>query len=136
MLEYVFFDPSIADEFSRFVSQYQVKNRVVSDEDMITIEVAEDIEDVIADKIDYEYERLLQKNAEILEQGDDALEKNVAGVQVALADGSGCTIRIDPDFLSRILSAISMEELRDFAQIIAEGVERRDNSPLCHVIEE
>jgi hypothetical protein len=103
---------------------------------MITVEMAEDIEDTIADKIDYEYERLLQKNGEIIEQGDDALENNVAGVQVALADGSGCTIRIAPEFLSRMLTAISMEELRDFAQIIAEGVERRDNSPLCHVIEE
>ena len=135
MLEYIFFDTKIASEFTSFVKKQQVDHNLLEDDDMVTVEVSEEITDAQSDAIDQLYERLLQKNAELMEQGEDALEKNVAGIQVALADGSPCTIRVEPELVSRILSAISMEELRDFAQVIAEGVEKRDNSPLCHVID-
>jgi hypothetical protein len=70
-----------------------------------------------------------------MEQGEDALEKNVAAVQVQLADGEPCTIRLDPELVGRVLGCISMEELRDMVQDVARWVEFKDNSPLCHVVE-
>ncbi len=136
MLEYIFFNEQIADEFIAVVNQYDIENRLVVEDGMVTVEVSEDITDDVANNIDQHYEKLLQRNGELMEQGEDALEKNVAAVQVALADGSPCTIRIEPELMSRLLSALSMEEVRDLAQVIAKGVERRDNSPLCHVLDD
>ncbi|MBF0470139.1 MAG: hypothetical protein HQL48_02065 [Gammaproteobacteria bacterium] len=55
------------------------------------------------------------------------LEMNVA----ELSDGSPCTIRLNPELVGRLLTVLSMEELRDLCQTISEGVERRDHRLLC-----
>jgi len=133
MLEYVFFDESIRNKFADFLRDKGIDDFRLTDEDGACIaEVPEDLDDHLGDAIDHCYEKLLQETAELIEGTDDALEKNVAGVHVALADGTACTIRLDPELLSRLLNCISMEELRDLAQTIAEGVENPDNRPLCH----
>ena len=131
MLEYVFFDEAIAETFKNLCLEKGVHAQI-SEEMSTLVEVDEDVSGDVADEIDIAYERLLQQNAELVEQGDDALEKNVAGVNIVLADGTPCTIRLDPDLVGRMLKSISMEELRDLVQIIAEGVENPDNRPLCH----
>lgn len=133
MLEYVFFDEAIRDKFVAFVAEKGVEHRIA--EDGFTVEVSEEIDDAMGDAIDHCYETLLQETAELMEQGDDALEKNVAGVQVQLSDGTICTVRLDPDLVGRILGCLSMEELRDMVQEVAHWVELKDNSPLCHVVD-
>lgn len=134
MLEYVFFEAAIRDKFVTFLAERKVEHRL-SDDDELLVEVAEDIDDATGDAIDHYFETLLQETAELMEQGDDALEKNVAGVQVQLADGAICTIRLDPDLVGRVLGCISMAEFRDMVQEVARWVELKDNSPLCHVVE-
>lgn len=134
MLEYVFFETSIRDKFVAFLLEHGVDHRPGDDENLV-VEVSEEIEEQLGDVIDLCYETLLQETMELMEQGDDALEKNVAGVQVQLADGEICTVRLDPDLVGRILGCISMEELRDMVQEVARWVELKDNSPLCHVVE-
>jgi hypothetical protein len=131
MLEYVFFDESIRQKFADELGQKGVEVKF-NDEAGFIAEVPEDLDDALDDQVDHLYEKLLQETAELMEQTEDALEKNVMGVQVALQDGSPCTIRLDPDLVARALNCISMEELRDMAQTIAEGVENPDNRPLCH----
>ncbi len=131
MLEYVFFDEGIRN---KFVEELQAKGVDVTttDEAGCIAEVPEDLDDKLADEVDYLYEKLLQETAELMEEGEGAFEKNVMGVMVALQDGTPCTIRLNPDLVARLLNCISMEELRDLAQTIAEGVENPDNRPLCH----
>lgn len=131
MLEYVFFDEGIRD---KFVEELRAKGIDVSttDEDGCLAEVPEDLDDKLADEVDYLYEKLLQETAALMEEGEGAFEKNVMGVMVALEDGTPCTIRLNPDLVARLLNCISMEELRDLAQTIAEGVQNPDNRPLCH----
>ena len=133
MLEYVFFEESIRDKFVAYLHQRKVEHQL--DDDGLIVEVPEDLGDELGDAIDHCYEVLLQETAALMEQGEDALEKNVAGVQVQLADGSACTVRLDPELIGRVLGCISMEELRDMVQEVAKWVELRDNSPLCHVVE-
>ncbi len=134
MLEYVFFDETIRDKFVAFLKEKKVDCQVSDDESFI-VEIPDDLGAELDDAIDNQYEQLLQETAELMEQGEDALEKNVAGVQVQLADGSPCMVRLDPDLVGRILGCISMEELRDMVQEVAHWVEFKDNSPLCHTVD-
>jgi hypothetical protein len=133
MLEYVFFQETIRDKFVAYLAEQHIEHQI--DNDGLTVAVSEDVDDVQGDAIDHCYESLLQETAELMEQGEDALEKNVAGVQVQLGDGSICTVRLDPELVSRMLGCISMEELRDMVQDVAHWIELKDNSPLCHVVE-
>ena len=131
MYEYVFFDKGIREHFIDELKLRRVDHQLLGDDGLL-IGVSEEISDDDSDAIDHLYDRLLQQSGDLLEQGEDSLEISVAGVQVQLADQSSCTIRLEPDLVGRLLTAVSMEELRDLCQTIAEGVERRDNSPLCH----
>lgn len=135
MLEYLFFEEPIRDKFVAFLAERRVEHRLSDANDGLLVEVAEDLDDATGDAIDHCYEALLQETAELMEQGADALEKNVAGVQVQLADGAICTVRLDPDLVGRILGCITMAELRDMVQEVARWVELKDNSPLCHIVE-
>ena len=134
MYEYVFFDKEISERFVADLKLRMLEHQLLG-EDGLLIGVSEEISDEDSDAIDHLYDRLLQQSGELLEQGEDALEISAAGVQVELADGSPCTIRLEPDLVGHLLTAVSMEELRDLCQTIAEGVERRDNSPLCHSVD-
>jgi len=132
MLEYVFFDVTIRQKFADFLAEKGVECRLNDEDDGCIAEVPDDLGRELDDAIDHYYEMLLQETAELIESTEDALEKNVMGVQVALSNGTSCTIRLDPDLVARVLNCISMEELRDMAQTIAEGVENPDDRPLCH----
>ncbi len=134
MLEYVFFKETIRDKFISFLVERKAEYQI-TEGDGLLVGVSEEIDDELWDAIDLHYETLLQETAELMEQGEDALEKNVAGVQVQLANGEPCTVRLDPDLVARVLGCISMEELRDMVQDVAHWVELKDNSPLCHVVE-
>lgn len=131
MLEYIFFDPSLRDNFLQFLRDKGVAAES-SDEGGFIALVPEDLDDALGDAIDLEYEKALQANAELLEETDDALEKSIAGIRVELSDGTPCQIPFDPDLLSRVLECISMEELRDMVQHIARRVEDPDDRPICH----
>jgi len=131
MLEYVFFDEGIREKFLRFVREHGVDARA-NDSDGCIAELPEDIDDKLAEAIDDQYEILLQETAAQMEEGEHALEKNVAGVTFQLSDGTPCTVRLDPDLVARVLNCLTMEEFRDMVQLIAAGVENPDNRPLCH----
>ncbi len=131
MLEYLFFDPELRDRFVAFAESQGVA--CTPGEDDSTVLLPEDIADEVAEAIEETYDRLLQENAERLEEGEDALEKNVAAVMVQLSDGRPCNIKLDPELLSRLLQSISVEELRDLVQSIAVAVENPSDKPVCQL---
>lgn len=131
MLEYVFFDQGLRSKFVAYLNDNGLSADTY-DADGFIVTLSDDIEQELWDNIDLKYEQLLQENADLLEDTDDALSINASGVQVVLANGDICMIRLAPDLISRLLTAISQEELRDMVQAIAEQVEKPDNSPLCH----
>lgn len=133
MLEYIFFDEGLRTKFADFARDQGIPCQL-DDADGLMASLPEDLDEAVADAIDEYYERLLQENAELLEGTEDALEKSAAGVQVQLGDGSPCNIVFDPDLLARLLGCISLEELRDMVQSIAQAVENPDGRPICQIL--
>lgn len=131
MYEYVFFEAGMRARFAEYVEGEGAECHL--DEEELIARVPEEIDDALAERIDDCYEKILQETGEMFADTEMGLERNVAGVQVQLANGSPCTIRIDPDILGRVLESLSMEEFRDLCQVIAEGVERRDDRPICQI---
>ncbi len=94
--------------------------------------IPDDIDETLAEEIDELYDRLLQRQADLLEESEDRLEKNVTGVNLVLKDGTPCVIRLDPDLVGRMLTVMDLEELGQLVNTIADQVENPDNRPLCH----
>jgi hypothetical protein len=78
------------------------------------------------------YDDLQDELEEMLEQTDDALVMNAAGMEVKLKDGNICTLRVDPNTVTRILNVLEFDELQAFVDSIAKSVEEPDSGHFCH----
>ncbi|MFA5627806.1 MAG: hypothetical protein WCX90_07875 [Thiohalomonadaceae bacterium] len=131
MLDYVFFDNEIRQRFVDFLQTEHVPT-TLSEADGLLVSIPEDLRDELCDRIDEIYDWLLQDDAALQESSEGGIEKYAAGVRVQLRDGSPCTIRLAPELMARLLTCISLEELRDTVQAIVQQAEDPDDLPICH----
>jgi hypothetical protein len=92
--------------------------------------VPEDLDDLIANRLETYYAMLLDDQAELVEEAEPDL-KHVAAINITLADGRPCAIRIEPAMMGRLMSCLSIDEIHQLATTIARSVENPDNRPLC-----
>ena len=132
MMEYIFFDQRLCARFMDYLARLKVPYQETTDELGMVVEVPEDLDDDMTDKIEEFYEQLMQEQAQLLEEGENRLEKNAAGISITLSDGRPCMVRIEPDMMARLLGCFSVEELHELITSVARSVENPDNSPICH----
>src|SRR5690606_17315937 len=96
------------------------------------VSIPEDLDEDRYEAIDRYYDELSQMQAQLLEETEDRLEKNVAGVRVPLSDGRPCMVRLDPDLVNRLLAVMSLDELHELVTTVARCGESPDDRPLCH----
>jgi len=53
-------------------------------------------------------------------------------MEVKLKDGNICTLRVDPNTVTRILNVLEFDELQAFVDSIAKSVEEPDSGHFCH----
>ena len=133
MLDYVFFDDGLRLRFEAFLAASGIPCEMADDVFGSIVSIPEDIDDELADAVDAFYEELLASNAEMLEGTEEALEKNVAGIRIELADGRACMVRVDPRLMNQALSCLSLAELEELVKAVARAVENPDDRPLCHL---
>ncbi|MBL6977224.1 MAG: hypothetical protein ISR70_04105 [Candidatus Thioglobus sp.] len=96
------------------------------------VSIADDTNDSILGELQDLYDVLQDELEALLEQTDDALMMNAAGMQVTLKDGGMCTLRVSPDVVTRILTVLEFDELQAFVENIARSVEEPDSGHFCH----
>lgn len=128
MLEYVFFDERLRDEFVTFVRDQGSVCEVRDDDDALIALVPEDIDDETGDRIDAHYDHLLGETAALFE---DSLDKSVSGIQITLKNGTPCTIRLRPEIMNKALEGLTLDEFNELVETIASAVENPDSGPIC-----
>lgn len=131
MIEYIFFDSSLSERFSKHARSLGIECIPTQDSMGITLAVPEDIPDDVAAALELAYDELLEQQAEMIE-ADEAELKHAAAIHINLADGSPCMIRIEPAMMNRLLSCLSIDELHRLVTGIAHDVENPSSRPLCH----
>jgi len=134
MLEYLFFNQEIADQFVLFLKLKNLEWEQVNDPmlDSIVIKTPEDIDDDLWDELDDYHEKLGVDDQKLLEAAlDDGSETNAAGIYIQLANGDQTVAKINPDVMNRMLDVISMDEFNVFVETIVSSVEKPDDSPIC-----
>jgi hypothetical protein len=135
MLEYLFFNQSIADKFIAFLENKNLnwEQHVDPMLDSIVIKTPEEIDDDLWDELDDYHESLGPEDQQLLEDAlvDDDTETNTAGIYIQLAGGKQTVAQIDPDIMNRMLEVISMDEFNQFVETIVSSVENPDDSPIC-----
>lgn len=134
MLDYLFFNQSIADEFIDFMNKSNLEwtQEVEKIQNAIVLKISEDIDDALWDKLDTLYDRLGLEDALLSDaNASDEDTINTAGVYLQLKNGQQTVAPIDPHVVNRILDVISMEEFNGFIETIVSSVEEPNDSLIC-----
>lgn len=141
VLEYLFFTRSVADKFIHQLKERELfigkhwreSKEAVHDGIVISVCRANDVEnwDVLWDELDDLFDIYAIEDQQLLEAGEDVLDKNVAGVYIQLADGSQTIAAVNPEVLGRVLEVINNDEFSAMVDAIVSSVESPNNSSLC-----
>jgi hypothetical protein len=139
MLDYIFFDKLLANKFKDYLTKIAIVFECSTDENFGSIQgeivsIADNTNDVILAKLQNLYDELQDKMEQLLEQNDEGLIMNAAGMEVKLKNGIICTLRVSPDIVTRILTVLEFDELQSFVENIARSVEEPDSEHFCHNI--
>ena len=129
MFEFVFFNEGLRDRFLKLLEDQGVEALPGDPEVAMSIGVSEDIDDATLERIESEYDRLLDEQADLTEAEEPDSVSRVA-VQFTQPDGSIGVVRLDPEMARRLLVDFSYEELQALVQHIVDA-SREPVRPLC-----
>jgi len=130
MMEYIFFNAEIAERFAEFARLIGTSYEEHSDNMGLVVAVPEDLDEALGNRLETYYAHLLDEQAEMVEESEPGL-KHTAAINITLADGRPCAIRIEPALMNRLMGCLSIAEIHQLATTIARSVENPDNRPLC-----
>ncbi len=126
-IEYIFFHKKPFGLFVKFLQQQGLHPAISSDEDNYEVSIADDLDDVLSNVIEDEYDRLLEMNQQLMEES----RENSAGVVVNLKDGTTTYADIAPLLLTKIMEVLTPQELGEVVNAIVDAVECPDDRSLC-----
>ena len=131
MLEYIFFDERPWKSFLEFLETLDLTPNSKLTEGTWLVELPEEIEDELFERIEAFYDRMLDYNEELIIEMEGDAHVHLAGVSITLADGRVVQAAIDPKLMRRLLEAVSPEELGGFVDQVVEAVESPSELSLC-----
>lgn len=131
-IDYIFFNEHLRDKFVRFASSKGIAGKARKDEmDGFVIALPDDLDAAVAEAIDAEYELLMEQQDTQAAAEEGWLTSDAMGVEIRLADGKPCVVRIPAAFIRRLSENFSPEELHALVSAIAQGVENPVDGPIC-----
>ncbi|MHB1589936.1 MAG: hypothetical protein ACYCTW_00125 [Sulfuricella sp.] len=131
MMEYIFFNAELAERFAEFARLIGSGCEERNDNMGLVVAVPEDLDEELGNRLETYYAHLLDEQAEMVEETEPDL-KHTTAINITLGDGRPCAIRIEPAMMNRLMSCLSIDEIRRLATTIARSVENPDDKPLCH----
>jgi hypothetical protein len=132
MLEYVLFAERLRDRFTSWLDDNSIDYRTDGNGEELLVLIDEDIAADVQDRIDEQYDLLLEESARIADEEDDSPDAvHLVGIQFQRSDGVTGHVRITPELANRLHRCLDMIELQAFVQTVVDAVENPDNRPLC-----
>ena len=132
MLEYILFSERIRNMFTSWLQSNNIEFQLAGNEEEFLVLIDEDIDDSIEEKIEAQYDFLLDKNAKTVDEKDDSPGSiHLVGIQFSNKDGVIGQVQIPPELANQIQQCLSAEELQGFVQLIADEAINPKNKSLC-----
>lgn len=132
MLDYVLFAEPLRDRFSQWLDDNCIAYRTREDGDELLVLVDEDLDEDLQDRVDEQYELLLEASARLADDEDNSPDAvHLVGIQFRRSDGVIGQVRITPELANRLHRCLDMVELQAFVQTVVDAVENPDSGPLC-----
>jgi hypothetical protein len=138
MLEYILFHETPFQLFVEYLEKQKVSAKTTIEEQNYEIAIPEDIDDDLLNKIDEKYDELMDMNRNLIDEqeGSDVSNYNVASIILTLKDGTTSHADIDAKLMTKIMEAITPEELNIVVNAIVRSVENPEKRSVCQRIRE
>ena len=132
MLEYVLFSKKIRQLFITWLQENQIEFQLADNEDEYMVLIDEDIDESTEEKIEAQYDLLLDENARLTDEEDDSDDSiHLVGIQFTSKSGDIGQVKIPPELANKIQRCMTATELQAFVQLIADEVINPSNKSLC-----
>ena len=132
MLEYVLFAEQLRDRFTDWLDDNGIVYRTGGDSDELLVLIEENLDEDVQDRIDEQYDLLLEESARLADEEDDSADSvHLVGIQFQRSDATIGLVRITPELANRLHRCLDMVELQAFVQTVVDAVENPDSGPLC-----
>jgi hypothetical protein len=132
MLEYVLFAEQLRDRFTGWLDDNGIVYQTGGDADELLVRVDENLDEDVQDRIDEQYDLLLEESARLADEEDDSADSvHLVGIQFQRSDATIGLVRITPELANRLHRCLDMVELQAFVQTVVDAVENADSGPLC-----
>jgi len=132
MLEYIFFNKKTCFLFEKFALSSGIKPIIENEEEYFTVRLAEDLDEVILEKLEDYYDELMDMDRTLAEkQEGSSKDIHTAGITIRLKDGRNVYASVAPDLLSKVMQSISADDLNTLVCAITDAVENPDERGLC-----
>jgi len=127
------FAERLRKRFTSWLDDNSIDYRTDGNGEELLVLIDEDIAEDVQDRIDEQYDLLLEESARIADEEDDDSPDAVhlVGIQFQRSDGVTGHVRITPELANRLHRCLDMIELQAFVQTVVDAVENPDNRPLC-----
>ncbi len=130
--EYVFFNEELRDRFVHFVSEKGIASQMRQDEvEGFVVRLPEETADDVSDAIEDEYDALMREQMVLAENDASWATRQVMGVEVSLANGKRCLVRIEGAMSRRLSEHFTPQEIHELVEIIARNIENPVDGPIC-----
>lgn len=122
MLEYIFFDTGLRDQFVAYADSLGLTCELRDDALGLVVALDEEaLDDELEDQLEERYEQLQAEQASLLTQEEGGL-KQLAGFRVNLPDGQSCQVPLPPEMANRLMASFSLEEIQALFDTVARSV--------------
>lgn len=132
MLEYIFFNKKTCHLFEKTAISAGIKPIINYADECFTVTIPEDLNEVILEKLEDDYDELMDIDRDLTEQQLDSTDDiHAAGITIQLKDGRVVCASVTPELLNKVMQSISADELNTLVCAITEAVENPDERGLC-----
>jgi len=133
MLEYIFFNKKTCHLFEKSAISAGITPAIDCADECFTVKLPEDLDEVILEKLENDYDKLMDIDRDLTEQQQDSTEDiHLAGITIQLKNGRFVYASVAPELLNKVMQSISADELNTLVCAITEAVEDPDENSLCH----
>ncbi len=134
MLEYVLFSEHIRKLFTIWLQDNQIEFQLAGVGEELLVLISEDIDELTEEKIETQYDFLLDESAKLADEEDSDNAIHIVGIQFTNAKGGIGQVKIPPKLANQIQSCMTAAELQAFVQLIADEVMNPEEKPLCQTV--
>jgi hypothetical protein len=133
MMEYIFFDAGLRDQFLQHARGLAVVCEGWDDNMGMVVAVPDELSDAHVNSLENYYEALQDEQSKITSQAEGGF-KSIAGFSLVLPDGKISTVPLQPDIANRLLTAFTIDEIQDLFSTVARSALDPREIHLCHIL--